>query len=50
MQISREGPAFGKMQMVVGRGENREGEFVGQTWRAGDSGGSKACQGPLYSR
>lgn len=24
MQISGEGPAFGKMQMVVGRGENRQ--------------------------
>lgn len=28
MQISGEGPAFGPMQMVVGRGENRERESV----------------------
>lgn len=38
MQISGKGPAFGKMQMVVGRvgGTKRERETKGQSWGAGD--------------
>lgn len=51
MQISGEGPAFGKMQMVVGRGEKRERECMRS--RRGEletRAGSRACQGPLYSR
>lgn len=51
MQISGEGLAFGKMQIVVGRGERERGRACGG--RRGEletRAGSRACQGPLYSR
>lgn len=52
MQMSGKGSAFGKMQMVVGRGEKprkwenlRDSPTERETWA-----GIGTCQSPFYSR